>query len=82
MSELVPYYERLIQVIQADVDMLLRDPDPTKRNAKAIAELLKIATAAEEELKKTDTSEAQLAKLSPEARKQIDEIIKKDLGIV
>ncbi len=82
MSELSPLYSRFLDVLQNDIDTLLKEQDPLKRNAKGIAELLKIASAAEEELKKADTSEEQLAKLSPEAKRQIDEIIKRDLGII
>ena len=82
MSELTSYYERYFNTLLEDIDNLLKEVDPTKRNPKAISELLKLASNAEEELKKADTSGNPLMKLSVEARKQIDEIIKKDLGQV
>jgi hypothetical protein len=81
MSELRSYYERFLQTLQHDIDAALRELDPEKRSPKGIAELLKLASAAEEELLKTDTSEDILARLSPEARKRIDDIIKEELGI-
>ncbi len=82
MSELNHYYERLLQVIQNDVDIMLTNPDPLARPPKAILELLKAGQACEEALKASDTSEEQWNRLSTEARKQIDEIIKRDLGVV
>ncbi len=81
MSILNQYYERLLNVLQNDVDALLSVEDPAARSPKTILELLKMAGQCEEALKLVDDSADQLARLSPAAQKAIDEIIRKDLGV-
>lgn len=81
MSELTSYYERFLSVLTNDIDAMLENPDPTQRSPKTIAELLKIASGVEEELRKVTSSEDQWAKLSPELRAKIDELIKQELGV-
>lgn len=79
MSELPSYYERLLQVIQSDVEELLQEPDISKRSPKKILDYLTMASKCEEQISAyNDTTTDDWNSLSPEAQRKILEIIEND----
>jgi hypothetical protein len=79
---LKPYYERFLQVIENDVDLLLSEMDPLKRAPKTILDYLQMGQKAEEALKlMSDDIDKEWARLSPTAQAEIMKIIQKDLGV-
>lgn len=82
MSDLHLYYRRLYELIAGDVEVLLSEPDMTKRSPKIILEYLKMASQCQlsmQELDKSDTKNDLWTQLSPAARIKIESIIKTDL---
>lgn len=77
MSETREYYERLINIIKNDVELLLEEDDPKARPPKSIKTQIDLMRDCETKIAEIDT-DAPLD-LSPEARAAIDDIIKKDL---
>lgn len=78
MSDLEDYYERLLDVLKADVESLLAEPDLAKRSPKQIKSYLDLMAECEAKLDSFNDLEADWDKLSPEARRQIEDIIKND----
>lgn len=76
------YYERFLEVLENDIDILLREQDPLKRAPKIILDYLKMAQTCEESLTSlTGDVDKEWERLSQEAQKEILDIIKRDLGV-
>jgi len=82
MSDLQEYYLRLYNLIESDVDIMLSEPDITKRSPKHMLELLKMAGQCQEsiaELLAKDTDNDEWEKLSSATRKKIQQLIEDDV---
>ena len=77
------YYERLQNILEDDVDHLLTEPDPAKRDPKIIMNKLKLMQECEDILNESrkDETEINWEKLSPTAQTDILKIIQRDLGV-
>ena len=81
MNDLRDYYERLYQVIMADVDLLLVEIDPIKRSTKGILERLEQAEKCQDQITKlAPAGMDSWNQLSAAARDRIIKIIEEDLG--
>lgn len=76
------YYERLLNVLENDIDTMLREPDPKERAPKIIMGHLEMAKTCEEMIQTLSGEvDKEWERLSPEAQKEILDIIKRDLGV-
>ncbi len=68
------YYLRLLNLIESDIDIMISEPDITKRSPKVILEYLKMATQCQESLQ-NDSAADEWENLPTELQVQIDAII-------
>lgn len=78
MSDLVGYYERLLEVAKNDADLMLTEEDVSKRSHKQIKALLDMAVECEKIIDSYESTDADWATLSAEARQKILAIIEED----
>lgn len=80
MSALLAYHERFFEVLKTDADTMLSEADIAKRNHKQIKALLEMASECEEKIAALAGNTTEWNLLSSQAKDQIMEIIRKDLG--
>lgn len=76
------YYSDFKDVLERDINILLGEPDPTKRSNKQIKEFLEMLTDCQKNLAELENTLAEdtWGKLSHKAQGEILEIIKVDLN--
>lgn len=72
------YYQRFIQVLQDDLDQMLTEVDPTKRNHKQMKSLLEMLEESIAKVQSIDNESGEWDYLSEEAKRKILEIIQND----
>lgn len=72
------YYQRFIQVLQDDLDQMLTEVDPTKRNHKQMKSLLEMLEESISKVQSIDNESGEWDHLSEDAKRRILEIIQTD----